>query len=732
MSRRRLLTAILDDRIRMARALIRLLLKLFFRVRVRGHMEPHAKLLVVSNHQSFLDGIVLGAFLPVTPVWLIHTAMARRWYIRLPLRFIPHLAVDTTNPLAMKAAVNLIESGQPVLIFPEGRVTVTGSLMKIYEGPAFVAEKTRATVVPVHIDGAVYSHFSRMSGDFPKRFFPRITVTIRPPVTIDVPDGRSGKARRRQAADILRKVMQEAVYHAREDTTLFPAFLEAMAVYGRRRQVLHDTRPQDFSYGGLLKASLALGRLVTKVSEPGETVGVLLPNLNTTVALVYGLFAFRRVPAMLNYTSGFEGIQSACRVAGVRTVLTSRVFLEKVRLEGIVEKLEGARVIYLEDLRESFGVRDKLWLILWALPFPRRAASPGRPEDPAVVLFTSGSEGKPKGVVLSHRAFLANVAQCRAVIEFSSKDRFLSALPLFHAFGLTVGVFLPLATGGWIFLYPSPLRYRIIPEMIYDSDCTILFASSTFLGHYGHCAHPYDFRSLRLVVAGAEKLSEEVRKLYHDKFGIRILEGYGVTEAAPVLAVNTPVAAKTGSVGELVPGVEYRLEPVPGLAGAGVLHVRSANVMSGYLLEDRPGELQPPRAVFGAGWYDTGDVASMDGDGFLHILGRVRRFAKVAGEMVSLELVERIAAAASPDHQHAAMAVREAGRGESVLLLSEDPRLRREQLLEAARALGAPELAIPRRVVHVEALPLLGSGKKDYVRLRRMAEEAASQGAGRP
>jgi len=732
MSRRRLLTAILDDRIRMARALIRLLLKLFFRVRVRGHMEPHAKLLVVSNHQSFLDGIVLGAFLPVTPVWLIHTAMARRWYIRLPLRFIPHLAVDTTNPLAMKAAVNLIESGQPVLIFPEGRVTVTGSLMKIYEGPAFVAEKTRATVVPVHIDGAVYSHFSRMSGDFPKRFFPRITVTIRPPVTIDVPDGRSGKARRRQAADILRKVMQEAVYHAREDTTLFPAFLEAMAVYGRRRQVLHDTRPQDFSYGGLLKASLALGRLVTKVSEPGETVGVLLPNLNTTVALVYGLFAFRRVPAMLNYTSGFEGIQSACRVAGVRTVLTSRVFLEKVRLEGIVEKLEGARVIYLEDLRESFGVRDKLWLILWALPFPRRAASPGRPEDPAVVLFTSGSEGKPKGVVLSHRAFLANVAQCRAVIEFSSKDRFLSALPLFHAFGLTVGVFLPLATGGWIFLYPSPLRYRIIPEMIYDSDCTILFASSTFLGHYGHCAHPYDFRSLRLVVAGAEKLSEEVRKLYHDKFGIRILEGYGVTEAAPVLAVNTPVAAKTGSVGELVPGVEYRLEPVQGLAGAGVLHVRSANVMSGYLLEDRPGELQPPRAVFGAGWYDTGDVASMDGDGFLHILGRVRRFAKVAGEMVSLELVERIAAAASPDHQHAAMAVREAGRGESVLLPSEDPRLRREQLLEAARALGAPELAIPRRVVHVEALPLLGSGKKDYVRLRRMAEEAASQGAGRP
>jgi len=292
-------------------------------------------------------------------------------------------------------------------------------------------------------------------------------------------------------------------------------------------------------------------------------------------------------------------------------------------------------------------------------------------------------------------------------------------------------VFLPLMTGAWICLYPSPLHYRIIPERIYDFDCTTLFGSSTFLGSYARCAHPYDFRSLRLVVAGAEKLAPEVRQLYLDKFGIRVLEGYGVTETAPVISVNTPVAAKTGSVGEPVPGIECRFEPVEGLANAGVLHVRGANVMSGYLLENRPGEVEPVSSVFGEGWYNTGDVAAMDEDGFLHIVGRMKRFAKVAGEMVSLELVERIAAEASPDCQHAATAVREAGRGESILLFTEDARLRRERLLEAARELGAPELAIPRRIVHVEELPLLGTGKKDYVRLRRMAEQAIAQASGR-
>lgn len=706
------------------RLLVRVLLRICFRVEVCGTIERHDRLLIVSNHQSLLDGVLLGAFLPVIPVWVLHSTIARHWYVKLPMRFVPHLVVDTANPLAMKAVIGLIERGRPVLVFPEGRVTVTGSMMKIYEGPAFVAAKTGATVVPVHIDGPVYTIFSRMSGDFPRKWFPKITVTIHPPCFIEQPDAPRPKVRRRLEAEHLRRIMQKTAFASRRPRTLFEALLDAAHIQGRRRKVLTDVSLEPQSYRGILRGALALGRLISKFTAEGEYVGVLMPNVNATVALLFGMFAFRRVPAMLNYTSGAENMQRACRVARVRTVVTSRAFLEKARLESVTARLQGVRLLYLEDLRQEFTLLDKLWLIGWALRFPRRVMRPARPEEPAVVVFTSGSEGRPKGAVLSHDNIMANIAQARAVIEFAPKDRFLSALPLFHTFGLTIGIFLPLLSGSRVLLHTSPLHYRVIPELICEHELTVLFASSTFLGNYARFANPFDFRTLRLVVAGAEKLSDEVRQIYMEKFGIRVLEGYGVTETAPVLSVSTPMASKTGATGELLPGVEYSIEPVPGIEGAGVLHVRGPNVMLGYLSEEEPGTVQPVRSVFGQGWYNTGDVASVDAAGFVTILGRVRRFAKIAGEMVSLELAERIAAAASPDFEHASAAVSESGRGETIVLFTQDPRLDRERLQQASRRLGAPELAVPRRIVHVEEIPCLGSGKKDYVALNRMAREA--------
>lgn len=709
---------------------IRLLLRIWFRVRVRGAMDPHSRLLIVSNHESLLDGVLLGAFLPVVPVPVLHTTIMRHWYVRLPMRLFDHLVVDTAHPLAMKAVIGLVEAGKPVLIFPEGRATVTGSMMKVYEGPAFVAAKTGATVVPVHIRGAVYSIFSRVPGDFPRKWFPKITITIHPPTRIETPEAPGSKVRRRLETEHLRKIMQQAAFASRDRTTLFPALLDGIRIHGRRRRVLEDIRQRPESYAGILRASLALGRIVGKLSREGEFVGVLLPNVATTVSLLFGMFAMRRVPAMLNYTAGAENLQRACRLANLRVVITSRAFIEKARLRAVVDRLEGVRLVYLEDLRQQFGLRDKLWLVAWARWFPRAVMRPVRPEEPAVVVFTSGSEGKPKGVAISHDAILANTDQARAVIEFAPKDKFMSALPLFHMFGLTIGVFLPLLHGSRVFLYTSPLHYRVIPELIYEYDCTVLFASSTFLGNYAKYAHPFDFSSLRLVVAGAEKLADEVRKLYLEKFGIRILEGYGVTETAPVVSVNTPMAARTGTTGEIFPGVEYRIEPVPGIEDGGILHVRGPNVMLGYLSETRPGTIEPVRSIFGEGWYSTGDVASVDEAGVITIRGRVKRFAKVAGEMVSLELVERIALAASPDCEHAATAVSEPGRGETIVLFTEDAHLRREGLQQAARDLGAPELAIPRRLIHVDEVPLLGSGKKDYVTLNRMANEARPQPVG--
>ncbi len=711
----------------MLRAVLKRLFRLLFGVRVLGDASPmkHRRLLVIANHLSFLDGVLLGLFLPIRPTFVVHTTVLKQPFFRVVLSQVPHLAVDPTNPMAMKKVIALLESGEPVVVFPEGRITVTGSIMKVYDGPAFVAARTGATILPVRLDGPERSYFSRLSGKFRRQLFPRITITLLPTTTIAMPEAPTAKQRRRKAGEAMRRLMQEMVFSSRPSQTLFTAFLEAMAINGRNARLLEDMNQEELSYRDLLKGSLALGRLVAKFTGEGENVGVLLPNVSATVCMIFGMSAMRRVPAMLNYTAGSAGMQYACEAAGVRTIVSSRRFLETAKLAATVQAIRDVQVVYMEDLRARFTVADRLWLVLFALRMPRAAMRRTSPQDPAVVLFTSGSEGKPKGVVLSHDALLANVAQVRAVVDFSPADKFLVALPVFHAFGLTCGAIMPLVTGSRLFLYPSPLHYRVIPEVIYDRGCTVLFGTSTFLGAYARFAHPYDFFRLRYVVSGAEKLNEEVRRAWYEKFGIRIMEGYGATECAPVIAVNTPMAYRSGTVGTLLPGVEHRLQPVEGIGEGGILHVRGPNVMLGYYLHERPGLLQPPASDIGAGWHGTGDIVAIDEDGFLSIRGRVKRFAKIAGEMMSLEVVEKIAQAASPCGHHASVAVADPKRGELLVLFTTDAGLEREAILQAARTLGAPELAVPRRIEHLQELPLLGTGKTDYVSLRRLAEAPA-------
>lgn len=508
--------------------------------------------------------------------------------------------------------------------------------------------------------------------------------------------------------------------------TLFTALVGATRRFGRRTPgQWEDMKPGTYSYGDLLKMTLALGRLVTRISAEGEHVGILMPNMAATVALMIGTSAFRRVSCMLNYTAGTEGMQNACVTARIRTVVTSRVFLDKANLTEDVARLKDIRLVYLEDLRGQFGALDKLWLMGFALWFPRRAVPAGDPEAPAVVLFTSGSEGKPKGVVLSHRALLANVRQVLDHVPLGPADVFFNCLPIFHSFGLTGGTLIPLLCGARLVLYTSPLHYKVIPELVRDRRCTVLFATGTFLNQYARNALAGDFDSLRLVVAGAERLAQPVRELWLTKFGIDIVEGYGATETAPVLSANTPADNRHGTVGRLLAGIESRLVPVPGIHNGGELHVRGPNLMSGYYRYDRPGELEPPASEVGPGWHNTGDVVDLDPDGFLSVVGRLRRFAKVAGEMVSLEVVEDIARAASADAMHAATCMTDLGRGEAIVLFTTDSDLTREQLAAAARGMGYPEIAVPRRIRVVESLPLLGSGKIDYVRLHSMSAQAS-------
>lgn len=716
----------------MIASVLRFICKILFRVNVHGldNVPKENGLLIIANHESFLDGLLLGLFLPKKTTFVVHTSVLKNRLFKLFLGLTPYLAVDPTSPYAMKKVIKRLDADENVVIFPEGRITLTGALMKVYDGPGFVAAKTNAPILPVHVEGAAQSYFGRLSDKHPRKLLPKVTLTVLQATTITVENSSDGtplsaRERRKIAGDQMRVIMQKMQFSAQKHNTIFEAFLDTIDQFGAKTLLIEDMNAEEETYQALLKKSLALGRIASKVSRPQEAVAVLMPNVTNSIALILGMTAFNRIPALLNYTAGTAGMQNACTAANVKTIITSHKFIEVAKLAEVVSGLKNLNILYLEDLRPKFNLLDKLWLMTYALHFPRLAIKSIKPENPAVILFTSGSEGKPKGVVHSHKSILANSAQVMAIYDLVPEDKFMMALPLFHAFGLT-GSLVAILNGIKILIFPSPLQYKAIPEVIYDRGCTVLFSTSTFLSNYAKFAHPYDFYKLRLVLAGAEKLNEEVRKVYSEKFGIRILEAYGATECAPGISANTLMANVNGSVGQIFPGMAYKLEPVPGIDEGGLLYVKGDNVMLGYNLYDNPGVLVPPKD----GWYNTGDIVEIDAQGFIYIKGRVKRFAKVAGEMVSLETVEKIAQTAAPEHQHAATTQTDVQRGENIILYTTDSALKREDLKIVAKNLGSPEIAIARKIIVIEEIPLLGTGKTDYVTLKQMAESARDESIG--
>ena len=702
----------------MLRAILRRSLGLLFRLEVTGQVSQLgcSRPLVVANYDSLLDVLLVALFLPDKPLIVLPRALSGHRLGRLVRRVADCAELGIAGDYTVKGLVRVVRSGRPVVVFPQDRVTTTGSTMKIYGAVAVIAARADADIVPLRIEGTLQSRWAATSHRWPRRLFPRVTLAVQPSTRFPARSGTGG-ARRRQLSEDLLRILQQSMANAAPRRTLFDALVDAAALYGRRTRIIEDLRRQVNTYGDLLKGSLALGRLTARFTAPGERVGVMLPNLGATVCLVFGLTSRGRVAAMLNYSSGVEALRVACVAGVLRTVITSRAFIQAAHLEHLLTALEGCRIVYLEDLRETMTLADKLWIIK-ALLRPRAALPAQDPASPAIVLFTSGSEARPKGVVISHDTMLGVMAQLRAVIDFGPDDKYLNALPMYHTFGLIACTLMPLLSGTRLFLYTNPLHYKVVPEYAYTRDCTYIFGTSTFLGNYARQAHPYDFYRARFIIAGGEKLNPEVSKLWFSKFGLRVYEGYGATECGPAMSLNTPLAFRDGSVGRFLSGIEYRIVPVPGIEQGGVLHVRGPNLMMGYMFSDAPGVLQPPRSELGAGWYNTGDVVSVDDDGFVTIHGRVKRFAKIAGEMVSLERVEHIAYQASPSFKHAAL-VEMTHTGESTVLLTTDPQLDRITLMHTARQLNIRELAVARRVMKVDTLPLLGSGKVDYVTLKQ-------------
>lgn len=704
------------------KSLLQLLFKLLYKVEVRGleHLEAAGRrAVIISNHVSLLDAPLLAAFLPGKPMFAVHSHVAEWWWVKPFLSLVEAFPMDPTNPFATKSLIEEIRKDKQCIIFPEGRLTETGALMKVYEGPGMIADKADAVIVPVRLDGVQHTMFARLKGKVPLQNFPKITITILPPQKFVLPEDAKGRRRRQIAGQKLYQLMEEMMFQtADRNQSLFQALLKAQHVNGDASLACADAEQKELTYKKLVQGAVMLGRKMSSQLAGQNSVGLMLPNSCGAVVAFFALQFLGRAPAMLNFSSGAGAMAQACRVADIKTVITSRRFVAAARLEAAIEAFSAfAHVLYLEDVRQNLNFFDKLMggiAPLMAGSWHRRFKV--LPSRPALVLFTSGSEGVPKGVVLSHHNILSNMVQLSTRVDFNRHDVVFNALPMFHSFGLCSGTLLPILSGIKTVLYPSPLHYRIVPEMAYHANATIMFGTDTFLRGYARMAHAYDFYRVRYIFAGAEKVREETRKLYAEKYGIRILEGYGATEAAPVIAVNSSMYNRPGTVGRLLAGMQARLDPIPGIEEGGRFYVQGPNIMLGYYLDENPGVLKPAPD----GWHDTGDIVVIDADDFITIKGRAKRFAKIAGEMVSLTAVEDFIGKAFPNFLHAVIALPDERKGEQLILASTKHGLTREELLGAARETKIAELIVPKVILHLDPLPLLGTGKTDYVKLNEL------------
>ncbi|EKD54058.1 MAG: hypothetical protein ACD_60C00126G0004 [uncultured bacterium] len=710
------------------------LFKTCYRVEVRGlenYYKAGNRVLILANHTSFLDAALIAAFLPDKLTFAIDYQYAQKTWVKILLKLVNTFPIDPTNSMAAKSLIEYLRRNKRVVIFPEGRITVTGALMKIYEGPGLIADKSHAQLLPIRIDGAQYSTFSYLKGKVKIRWFPKITLTILEPRKFDLPESTTGRNRREKISESLYDIMTDTIFLSSDSReTLFQSLLHAKSIHGKKHLIVEDIERKPIHYQRLVLGSIILGRRIAKMTQTGEYVGILLPNSVGAIVTFFAMQAHHRVPAMLNFTAGTYNVITACRTAKIRCVYTSRRFIELADLKHYTDALtkEGVKLIYLEDVRAGIHLLSKFFGKIASL-FPElyyrlyNKINKTNEQDislqPAVVLFTSGSEGTPKGVVLSHENIQSNRFQLTARVDLTPADRVFNALPMFHGFGLTTATILPIISGMRVFMYPSPLHYRIVPEVCYDTNATITFGTDTFLSGYAKYAHPYNFYSIRYIFAGAEKLRDETRRIWMQKFGIRLFEGYGVTEASPVLSTNTAMQYKAGTVGRLLPYIRHELRPVEGINDGSRLFISGPNIMMGYLFADNPGQIQPPKD----GWHDTGDIVSIDNEGYITIKGRAKRFAKIAGEMVSLTAIEDALYALWPDSQHAILSMPDPRKGEQIALVTNQKAACQKQILDYFKQQGIADISLPKQILMADKMPVLGSGKIDYQGVKSLLNE---------
>jgi acyl-[acyl-carrier-protein]-phospholipid O-acyltransferase / long-chain-fatty-acid--[acyl-carrier-protein] ligase len=700
-------------------ALLYVPLKLAYRIddrsmrMARGAEEP---VIYVVTHQSRIDPALMLSLLPDDTLHILDEESARAAWLE-PWRDLARtIAFNAEHIFVSRRLVRVLKRKGRIAVYLPETVEPDVRSFRLYRAVSRIAAQGEARIVPIFIEGARHLPFSLVEQDSaPRRLLPRLRIGTLEPLTINELAARSGSPTTMAANAVFDRIAEARSMTMFSDKSLFKAVRAAGDRFGADRQIVEDVISGTLTYRQLMMAARIFAGRFARMTAPGEAVGVMMPNSNGVALVFVGLMSAGRVAAMINYTAGPANVTSAVRTAPIRTIVSSRAFVEKVGLEDIVEAAQagGARFVWVEDLRDGITRFDRLVTAL----FWRSALGPQDPKAAALIMFTSGSEGVPKAVVLSHENLIANAMQVEARLAIGPRDFVMNVLPVFHSFGLLGGLILPLLTGVKTLLYPSPLHYKLIPQVAAKRRPTILFSTDTFLAAYAAAAGDGDFSSLRFAVAGAEPLRATTRRVWSERFGTPLLEGFGMTEAAPVVALNTATHGRAGAVGRLLPGMRMKLEPAEGISDGGRLWINGPNVMMGYMLSERPGVLQP----VADGWHDTGDIVAVDREGFLTLRGRAKRFAKIAGEMVSLGAIEMLAQSLWPEDRHAVVAVPDKRRGERVVLVTTAEQAEPTELRRRGKEAGVAELALPQSIVKVEEIPIHGTGKTDYVSTQKLA-----------
>jgi len=711
---------------------LRMFLKILFRVRVEGeeYLQPSKDpTLIVCNHTSLLDGVMLYAFLPEAPVFLVNKTTAEVWYFKIFLYPIAKLLIDDLHPMTLKKAVKHLVAGDAIVVFPEGRITTTGVLMKIYDGPAMLAAKSGAKIMPIGIEGLQHSRFSYLKSSLRLKILPAVKITISAPELFESYDSLPVKTRRARRSQAMFQIMQKISFkNTYENENLFESLIRSAKKHGESTPIISDPNNPKVTYRSLIARAFILSEFLEPDLLTVNRVGILLPS---TVAAATAFFALQhqgKEVVLLNFSGGLTPLMKAISISKIEFVITSSTFVDVAGIHKEISAIETVtKVVFLEDIKERITLKAKVkglaLSILAKYSNQTHTNNPG-PEQCAVILFTSGSEGSPKGVALSHANILKNYAQAQVLISINKHDHVLNVLPIFHAFGLVIGLITPLLKGTPSYQYPSPLHYRKIPEICYQQNISCLLGTNTFLANYAKHASEYDFYNVKWVLSGAEKLTQSTKNLWQSRFGVRIFEGYGVTEASPVLAVNHPLYHRENTVGKLLPNIEHRLIDVDGLVEGGELAVKGPNIMLGYLNEN--GGISPTSGKLGLGWYDTGDIVEVDDDGFIAIIGRQKRFAKIGGEMVSLATIENFVQDTWPEFEHVAVALEDLQRGEQIVLLTTKVDLQRSELIEAGRKRGLAPIYFAKKVFYIDEVPYLPTGKINHSSLKQLAVELTS------